>query len=419
MYKNLSNRIQFLFVLVFIILTSSVALSQEEKEDNPATWRYFKILANADDDSVFLNLQDDLNIDPKLGSYTIIVNILDPNPANHYIVIGDETDPSALRFSWAQLKKENQARLLSWTGPNKENLNKKKYNYASVFTEGIKRIKFKDIIAPPKREREILSTTAYINPYLNLFGGEPLGIPLKKSFGFSFYTGTPYSGPLETDMIGANFHLLGASVGITTRFYELVFKRWGEVGADAFASYNNIFAPHLGLRASYVIPFGNFFEISYFTVLDSGKEGSNKPNLVTNYASTDTSKKYMPNMYLKSGGYLNFEFRYPLRTLGSTRAKIYIAKFLDEYHIGYVGRELRVAGSVFDLRMDYKFPVSDQRNWQFLFEVYISNISESFGLNAFAIGPSIRLTKNPDGNFGIVTALVNARFKLGDFYDEK
>ena len=86
--------------------------------------------------------------------------------------------------------------------------------------------------------------------------------------------------------------------------------------------------------------------------------------------------------------------------------------------MGYTGRELKFAGSVFDLRMDYMFN-SPYRNWQFLLEAYVSNIAESFGSSAFAIGPSLRLTKGPDGNVAVVTAFVNARFKLGDFYEEK
>lgn len=406
-------------VLAFLLLLSSSAFAQEEREDNPTTWKYFKILANADDDSVFVKLQDDLNIDPKLGSFTIVVNIIDPNPSAHYVVIGDEADPTALRYLWSQLKKDNQDKLIGWVGANKENLNKKKYNYASVFVDALKRVKIKELFSPPKKEREILNTTAYINPYLNFFGGEPLGIPLKKSFGFSFQLGTPYSGPLETDLVAANFHLLGAKIGVTTRIKELVRKR--EAGATSseknstFGTYNNIFSPKLGLQASYIIPFGNFLELSYFSTLDSGDYD---PPLPVVYTGGDLQGLPLPNIYINKQNWFNFEFRYPLRTFGSTRAKVYVAKYFGEFHAGYMAREIRVAGSVFDVRIDYTFS-SAQRNWQMLLETYISNISESFGFNSFAIGPSVRLTKTPAGGVGIVTALVNARVKLGDFYDEK
>ena len=54
-----------------------------------------------------------------------------------------------------------------------------------------------------------------------------------------------------------------------------------------------------------------------------------------------------------------------------------------------------------------------------MLEIMVSNIGEGFALNAFAFGPSIRLSKIESGRFGIITAFVNARFKLGDFFDER
>ena len=408
--------------LLFLSLLSSLytAFSQVVEENDPRKFKYFKINANADDDSVFVQIQDEMAVDPRLSSYTLIVNISDPDPNNHYVVIGEETDATKIQMSWNQISKPVQAKLLNWAGSNKINLQTKKYNYVSVFTEVLKNIRFKDIVSPPKKEREILSTTAYINPFLNIFGGEPLGIPLKKSFGLSFQFGTPYSGPLETDLVGANFHLLGGKVGITSSIKEFVLKRSAGAGENAmkstFGNYNNIFAPVIGLQVSYVIPFGNFFEIGYFTVLDSG--GYDPPVKVKNNNDTLANGRYMPNNVITNQSFYNWEFRYPIRTFGSSRAKIYVGQYLGEFHVGYTGRELKFAGSVFDLRMDYMFN-SPYRNWQFLLEAYVSNIAESFGSSAFAIGPSLRLTKGPDGNVAVVTAFVNARFKLGDFYEEK
>ncbi len=410
------------FTLLVLVLCFNVknTYSQEVREDDPKTFKYFKINANADDDSVFVRIQDEMAVDPKLSTFTVIVNVSDADPNNHYVVIGEETDPTKIQVSWNNITKPVQQKLLNWSAPNKINLAQKKYNYISVFVEALKRIKIKEVISPPKKEREILNTTAYINPYLNFFGGEPLGIPLKKSFGFSFQLGTPYSGPLETDLIAGNFHLLGAKVGVTTRIKELVRKR--DAGATSgekestFGNYNNIFTPKLGLQASYVLPFGNFLEASFFSVLDSGDY--DPPLKVKNNLDTAINGAYMPNINITKGSYFNFEFRYPIRTFGSTRAKIYIAKYFGEFHAGYSAREIRLAGSVFDLRMDYTFS-NARRNWQFLWEAYVSNISESFGLSSFAIGPSVRLTKTPNGQFGVVTAMVNARLKIGDFYEEK
>lgn len=412
------SKIISLLVIVFSLFFALSFLNNafaQEREDNPKTWKYFKILARATDDSIFIKLQDDLLIDPKIESYAIVINIMDAQPVNQYVVIGDESSPDAMRYAWSQLSKPVQEGLINWTGTNKENLNKKKLNYGSVFLDVIKKIKVKELIAPPQKEREIKNTTAYINPYLQAFGGEPLGIPLKRSFGFSFFLGTPYSGPLETDVVGANFHLLGASVGISTRIKELVYQRsaGNDVGKSSqMANYNNIFAPKLGLQISYVIPFGNFFEVGYYTVIDTGDY--DPP--ISVYGNDDVNGVLMPNNVL-NGSYTNFEFRYPFRTFGSTRAKVYAARYLGETHFGFSGREMRLAGSVFDVRIDAM--LSGTRNYQFLIEAFVSNIGEGFSLSSFAIGPSIRLGKTKWGNFGALVVLVNARFKIGDYYEEK
>ena len=140
------------------------------------------------------------------------------------ITIGDENDPTAKTFSASQVPDSILSFMVQWRGINKYNLSKVGYNYASVFIEAVKKVKFTEFLSPPKREIEIVNTVAYINQYLNFFGGDPLGIPIKRGFGFSFHAGTPYSGPLETDLIGASFHMLGASIGVTTRIKELVQK---------------------------------------------------------------------------------------------------------------------------------------------------------------------------------------------------
>jgi len=254
--------------LCMTFIATNLSYAQDEREDNPVSWKYFRIFARASDDSVFILLQDDLLIDPKLESYVVTVNIQDPQPLNQYVVIGDESSPDALRYAWSQLSPRVQQGLINWVGTNKENLNRKKLNYASVFVDVIKRIKIKELIAPPQKVREIKNTTAYINPYMNFFGGPPVGIPLKQGFGFSFFQGTPYSGPMESEMIGGGFHLLGASISVSTRIKELTLERVSSGGTTpikggegvSFANYNNIFAPNLGLEVRYVIPFGNFLD---------------------------------------------------------------------------------------------------------------------------------------------------------------
>ena len=153
-----------LLMATAILLQANFSSAQEENDNDPRTWKYFRINARATDDSIFLKLQEELLIDPLLESYALTVNVLDPNPINQTVVIGDETSPDALRYSWSQLSKRVQDGLLNWTGSNKENLNKRKLNYGSVFLDAIKKIRIKELIAPPQKKREIVNTTAYINP---------------------------------------------------------------------------------------------------------------------------------------------------------------------------------------------------------------------------------------------------------------
>lgn len=405
-----------LFLLIFgLCVFSLVGLqsvnAQEEQSDNPASWKYFRILARAQDDSVFIKIQDQMGISPLLESYNLIVNVMDPNPNNQYVVIGDETDPSAVRASWSQITPDVQAKLLGWTGSNKENLNQKKLNYGSVFLDVFKSIKIKDVIAPPRRSRDIKGTTAYINPYFQFFGGDPVGLPLKGSLGFSFGTGTPYSFPLETDIVGARFHILGAWVGVNTRIKEFTTRAKDNDNGGGLSSnsFNNIYAPNLMLNLGYHIPFGNFFEIGYHTTIDTGT-----PDLPKTYINSVTGEPMRNNVLL--GSYFDFMFSYPFRTFGSTRAKVYAGKHLGETHIGFVGREMRLAGSVFDTRIDAT--LAGIRNFQIAMDIMISQIGEGFALSSFAIGPSIRLSKLSDDSFGVLTVAANVRFKLGDFFDE-
>jgi hypothetical protein len=387
----------------------------KEDEKDYTSWSHFRIDGKTEDDKKFREIQSVLNIDPPLGTITLCFNLTDPKL--QMITVGDENDPTSKSFSASQVPDSILNFMIQWRGINKYNLSKTGYNYASVFIEAIKKVKLAEFLSPPKREIEIVNSVAYINQYLNFFGGDPLGIPIKRGFGFSFHAGTPYSGPLETDLIGASFHMLGASVGVTTRIKEFVLKRSAgatkEERESKFGNYNNIFTPKLGLEINYVLPFGNFFQVGYFSTIDTGDYDPPLP-----IKSNDTSSySYMPNNVLVKGGYVNWEFRYPIRVFRSTRSKLYVAKYLGEVHAGFVGRELTLANSVFDVRINATFG-SSKRNFQLLFEAYVSSIGEGFSLSSFAIGPSVRLTKTPDGKLGAVTILVNARLKIGDFFDE-
>lgn len=93
---------------------------------------YFTIIANTNDDSLFSRIQDDFQIEPKLASYMITINISDAEELNQYAVIGDESDATSLRFSWSQLSLENQRGLLAYTGPNR-----KEHTYLNKFLSHI------------------------------------------------------------------------------------------------------------------------------------------------------------------------------------------------------------------------------------------------------------------------------------------
>jgi hypothetical protein len=404
-------------LLAAMLALPGISYSQQEDPTNPRTWKYFKINARAEDDSIFIKVQDDMNIDPKLESFSLIVNISDPNPMNQYIVLGDEADPSAQRFAWSQISKDVQEGLKNWTGTNKENLNARKLDYASVFIDVIRQIRIKEFVAPPKRERAIRNTTAYINPYLTLFGWEKLGIPIKRSIGFTFGIGSKYAGPMESDALSIGFQMLGVNLSYVTRIKEL---NTHDLGTDStenkpWKQYNNIFFPPRGIEMTYVVPFGNFLELgAYSEIKETGVKPGGGPPLYTFRSKLDSS--VMPNNIVVGTRFIG-EFRYPFRMFGATRTQFYVGYYMNEINIGLFTRESRLVGSVFDFRVNAT--LKRIRNFQLLVEILVSNIAEGFALNSFAIGPSVRLSKLDNGKFGLISAFVNLRLKLGDYFDER
>src|SRR5690606_38956963 len=123
--------------------------------------------------------------------------------------------------------------------------------------------------------------------------------------GLSFGFGTPYSGPLETNFLEANIHILGIFGGAFTKIDELT-----ELKKDN--NHNNIYTAS-GIQVGYTIPFGNFFQISYINVL-----GSYSARTLEKYQSYDT-EDYQAKIL--RGSYFNWEFRYPVSILASTRGK--------------------------------------------------------------------------------------------------
>ena len=119
--KELKSITAIALITVFGLLLAGCSGTKVSKNtNNLKKSEYFRILADADDDPIFVKLQDELGIDPKMERYTIIIDVLSSEPALQYGLLGDESNP--LRFGWYQLSEEVRKGLLNWTGGNKEAL---------------------------------------------------------------------------------------------------------------------------------------------------------------------------------------------------------------------------------------------------------------------------------------------------------
>ncbi len=370
-----------LFLLFTIIFTSSVSLVAQEDEE-PILYYQMEPL----DDSLFIQIQENLFIDPPDPKAEIIVDLRDTK--NRTIEIKSRIYPLLA------LSEELRARIITY--PFKIDL-QNNITYTTLFTDVFDKMKFNKIFAPPTKY-QISSQLGYINPYLQLFGGERFGVPIKKDIGISMGLGTPYSGPLETDFVEANFHILGFRFGLFG-FIEAFTK------LKDSNNHNNIYGAQ-GIQVGYVIPFGNFFEISYQKVNKELTEYEIQSRM------NDTINKFGYKPLIMKGSYVNYEFRYPVSFLGSARSRFYVAKYMHEWHIGFSGRELSLAGSTFDLRLD-AMPKSDVRNPEYVIDILVQRIMESWGFSAFSLGPAAIFSKTGNGYFGITSLAVNLRLKIG------
>ena len=380
--------LMLLFTLFFI--SSALILAQEDEE--PVNYYQMEPL----DDSLFIKIQEALFIDPPDPKAEIVVDVRDAN--NQTISI------KGALYPFLALNPELRARVITY--PFKLNL-EETINFGSVYTRVLNKLRFEKILVPPS-VFQISPSLGYINPYLQMLGGERFGIPIKKDIGLSIGIGTPYSGALETNFVEFNFHILGFKGGIFTSVDAMVELKDSE-------NHNNLFVTS-GLQFSYVIPFGNFFEIGYLDVTDSFSETQilkytmqtvNINNIVYN---PDGTIKYQP--YLLTGSYLNWETRYPVKLLGATRGKFYVAQFIDEWHIGYTGRELSLAGSVFDLRLDAMVS-SKVRQPQYVLDLQVQKIFDYWAFSTISVGPSVTMSNTRSGSFGFTSLFFNLRIKVG------
>ena len=378
-----------LIIILFTFLSTSVLIAQDEE---PIIYYQMEPL----DDSLFIQIQEQLFIDPPDPKAEIIVDLRNENDQTISI--------KGALYPLLALAPETRARIVTY--PFKLNL-EETIHFGSVFSRVIEKIRFKKVINPPSKF-QISSTLGYINPFLQLFGGERFGWSLKKDVGFSFGIETEYSGPVETNYVEAGFHILGFYGGIYSNIDAIPEIRSSN-------GHNNLYVTE-GFRVSYVIPFGNFFEIGYISsssdFTDSQRanylyKGVNKDNVVLN---PDSTIRYQP--YLFEGDVMTWEFRYPLKVMGSTRAKVYVASFMDETHIGFTGREMALAGSVFDFRFN-ALVSSPVREREFVIEAIIQKVFDYWSFSSIAIGPSGILGTLDDGSFGFTSIFFNIRFKMG------
>ncbi|HEX2868619.1 MAG TPA: hypothetical protein VHO03_16385 [Ignavibacteriales bacterium] len=365
-----------LLITIYLLLPPLLLLAQTDETEKI---EYYQM--EPYNDSLFVKIQEEVFIDPPDPKAEIIVDLRDQN--NQTVSIKGALYP-ILSFT-----PETRAKIVTY--PFKINL-LDDINFASVFTRVISKIKMSKILEPP-RKNQIASTLFYINPYLQVYGWERFGIPFKEDLGISLGFGTPYSAPLETNFAEANLHLLGFYGGAFTKMETIIQPKF----------YRNPLIAATGYQVGYVIPLGNFFEFNYQrTVSDLSR------SYIEEIINGDSSKQ----LKIMHGSYFNWEFRYPFRTLGSSRAKLYIAKYQNEMHLGYMGRELSLAGSTFDFRFDAIVKTQD-RNRQYALDILVQRVASGWGFSSLALGPSIVLSNDKEGHFGFVTFFLNARLKVG------
>ncbi len=372
----MKNKILLLFTLLVLLIAVKTNAQEEEK----IVYYQMEPL----DDSLFIHIQNEVFIDPPDPKAEIIVDLRDPNDQTISI--------KGSLYPFLALTPETRAKIITY--PFKINL-EESVNYGSVFTRVMGKLSLKKVFAPPSLT-QISSTRYFVNPFLQIFGGERFGLPLKNDIGISLGLGTPYSGPLETNFMEANFHILGFKAGAFTRID-------GFVTIKDVNNHNNLYVTG-GYQFSYVLPFGNFFEVGFQGPFSTPSDADYK-----SFQKYDTLGYHAK---IIDQEYLDWELRYPVSLLGSTRGKFYVAEYLGEWHVGYTGRELSLAGSTFDFRFD-AMPKSDVRQPQYVVDLLVQKVFESWAFSAFAIGPSAVFSRQDDGNFGIISIFVNFRLKVG------
>jgi hypothetical protein len=375
----------YIFIILSALIVFSARTLKAQVSENGEKILYYQM--EPLNDSLFVEMQREVFIDPPDPKAEIIVDLRDPN--NQTVSIRGTLYPF-LAFT-----PETRAKIITY--PFKINL-EELINYGSVFTRVASKIRINKAFHPPTL-LQISSTMSYINPFFQLFGGERFGLPLKNDIGITIGVGTPYSGPFETNFVEANFHILGFRVGAFNSVDGLT-----EINKSD--KTNNLYAASGGFQMGYIIPLGNFFEVGYQRVANDPTASQ------VDFYKRDSGDTVNTHIKILHGSYVDWELRYPLGVMGSTRAKVYIARYLNELHFGFTGRELTLAGSIFDFSFD-AMTHSDEREPEYNMNILVEKVADLWGASAFAVGPSVVFSKNENGKFGITTISFNLRVKLG------
>ena len=379
-----------LIIISLLIISPTITTLFAQDDEEPINYFQMEPL----DDSLFIYIQQALFIDPPDPKAEIIADLRDAN--NQTISI------KGALYPFLALSPDLRARVITY--PFKINL-EEDIHYGSVFSRVIEKIRINKVLDPPTKQ-QISSGMWYVNPFFELFGGERLGIPIKKDIGLSFGMLTKYEGPLNTNFLEANFHILGVYGGAYTNIDPLItsFKD---------NNHNNLIFSS-GYQIGYVFPFGNFFEINFLSSVDDFSETQKETFLDPDRGATvfneDSTIRYQA--WLVDDSFLNWEFRYPVKLLGATKGRVYVAQYLKEWHFGFDFREMSLAGSTFDFLFD-AMTSSEHRNPQYVMTLTVQKIAESWAFSAFSIGPSLIMSRLEDGSFGVYKIFVNMRFKMG------
>jgi hypothetical protein len=105
--------------IIFIFLSCSSSKSGSDQ----TKWKYFTIEANASNDPMFNELQDELGLFPHMSTLLLCIDVRKND--SKFLHIGDCSDSTSWKTEWNSIGKKFQDYLLNYIGENKINLEKK------------------------------------------------------------------------------------------------------------------------------------------------------------------------------------------------------------------------------------------------------------------------------------------------------